>query len=95
MVVMEIRVTVNYTRPDDDGGETVVSDLAALPEDDVLTSTRNEMPVPIRTSFFIRDGRAELGFQKVQKNPRASRQHTYQEPGKPEAVLGPTACLGQ
>ena len=33
-----------------------------MPEDDVLTSTRNEMPVPIRTSFFIRDGRAELGF---------------------------------
>ena len=54
--------TVHYARPDDNGGETVVSDLAALPEDDVLTSTRNEMPVPIRTSFFIRDGRAELGF---------------------------------
>jgi len=54
--------TVHYARPDDDGGETVVSDLAALPEDDVLTATRNEMPVPIRTSFFIRDGRAELGF---------------------------------
>jgi len=33
--------------------------------------------------------------KKYRKIPRASRQHTYQEPGKPETVLGPTACLGQ
>ena len=53
---------VNYARPDDDGGETVVSDLAILPEEDVLTANRNEMPVPIRPTFFIYDGKAQLGF---------------------------------
>ncbi len=53
---------VNYTRPDDNGGETVVSDLMALPEEDILTAAQNEMPIPIRTSFLIYDGKAEVGF---------------------------------
>ena len=52
----------NYTRPDDEGGETVVSDLMALPEEDILTAAQNEMPVPIRPSFFVYDGKAEVGF---------------------------------
>jgi hypothetical protein len=52
----------NYTRPDDQGGETVVSDLMALPEEDILTAAQNEMPVPIRPSFFVYDGKAEVGF---------------------------------
>ena len=53
---------VNYVRPDDNGGETVVSDLAAMPEDEFLTAVQNEMAVPIRSSFFIYDGKAEVGF---------------------------------
>ena len=53
---------VNYTRPDDDGSETVVSDLAALPEGDVLSANRNEMAVPVPTSVFIHNGQAEIGF---------------------------------
>ena len=52
----------NYTRPDDEGGETVVSDLMALPEEEILTAAQNEMPVPIRPSFFVYDGKAEVGF---------------------------------
>ena len=52
----------NYTRPDDNGGETVVSDLMALPEEDILTAAQNEMAVPIRNTFFVYDGKAEVGF---------------------------------
>lgn len=52
----------NYTRPDDNGGETVVSDLVALPEDDILTAAQNEIMVPIRNSYFVYDGKAEVGF---------------------------------
>lgn len=33
--------------------------------------------------------------QNTEKIHWASRQHTYQEPGKPKAALGPTTCLGQ
>lgn len=53
---------VNYTRPDDNGGETVVTDLMALPEDDFLTAAQNEMVVPIRNSYFVYDGTAQVGF---------------------------------
>ena len=53
---------VNYTRPDDNGGETVVTDLMALPEDDILTAAQNEMAVPIRNSYFVYDGTAQVGF---------------------------------
>ena len=53
---------VNYTRPDDNGGETVVTDLMALPEDDILTAAQNEMAVPIRNSYFVHDGTALVGF---------------------------------
>ena len=53
---------VNYARPDDSGGETVVSDMMALPEEDVLTGAQNEMLVPIRNSFFVYDGTARVGF---------------------------------
>ncbi|MBR4716878.1 MAG: hypothetical protein IKP09_02350 [Lentisphaeria bacterium] len=52
----------NYTRPDDAGGEMVVSDLIALPEEDILTAAQNEVGVPIRNSYFIFDGKAEVGF---------------------------------
>ena len=52
----------NYTRPDDNGGETVVSDLVATPEEDILTAAQNEIMVPIRNSFFVYDGKAEVGF---------------------------------
>ncbi len=58
----------NYVRKDDLGGETVVSDLMALPEEDILTSAQNEMPVPIRNSYFIYDGKAEVGFLNKDKN---------------------------
>ena len=58
----------NYVRQDDLGGETVVSDLMALPEEDILTSSQNEMPVPIRNSFFIYDGKAEVGFLNKDRN---------------------------
>ena len=58
----------NYVRQDDLGGETVVSDLMALPEEDILTSSQNEMPVPIRNSYFIYDGKAEVGFLNKDKN---------------------------
>ena len=53
---------VNYVRPDDNGAETVVTDLMALPEDDFITATRSEIPVPIRPSYFIYDGEARVGF---------------------------------
>ena len=53
---------VNYTRPDDNGDETVVTDLMALPEDDILTAAQNEMAVPIRNSYFVYDGTAQVGF---------------------------------
>ena len=53
---------VNYTRPDDNGGETVVTDLMALPEEDILTAAQNEMVVPIRNSYFVYDGTAQVGF---------------------------------
>ena len=33
--------------------------------------------------------------KKYRKIPGASRQHTHQEPGTPEAALGPAAWLGQ
>jgi len=52
----------NYVRPDDAGGESVVTDLMALPEDDFLTAAQNEMVVPIRNSYFIFDGKAQVGF---------------------------------
>ena len=52
----------NYTRPDDNGEETVVTDLMALPEDDFLTAAQNETAVPIRNSYFVYDGKAEVGF---------------------------------
>ena len=52
----------NYVRPDDAGGETVVTDLMALPDDDFLTAAQNEMIVPIRNSYFIYDGKAQVGF---------------------------------
>jgi len=52
----------NYLRPDDAGGETVVSDLMALPEDDFLTAAQNEIAVPIRNTYFVFDGKAEVGF---------------------------------
>ena len=52
----------NYTRPDDVGGETVVSDLIALPEEDILTAAQNEIAVPIRNSYFVYNGKAEVGF---------------------------------
>ena len=58
----------NYVRQDDLGGETVVSDLMALPEEDILTSAQNEMAVPIRNSYFIYDGKAEIGFLNKDKN---------------------------
>ena len=32
---------------------------------------------------------------KHRRIPPTFRQHTYQEPGKPEAALGPSSCLGQ
>ena len=32
--------------------------------------------------------------KKYRKIPGASRQHTHQEPGTPEAALGPAAWLG-
>ena len=51
-----------YTRPDDVGGETVVSDWVALPEDSYLTAAQNEMAVPMRNSYFIYDGKAGVGF---------------------------------
>ena len=57
----------NYVREDDLGGETVVSDLMALPEEDILTSAQNEMAVPIRNSYFIYDGKAEVGFLNKDK----------------------------
>ncbi len=60
----------NYKRPDDSGGETVVSDMVALPEDDFLTAVQNETAVPIRNSFFIFDGKAEVGF--LNKDTRTS-----------------------
>ena len=59
---------VHYVRQDDLGGETEVSDLMALPEEDILTSSQNEMAVPIRNSFFIYDGKAEVGFLNMDKN---------------------------
>jgi len=49
-----------YVRSDDDGN--VVTDLVAMPEDDYLTAAQNEMVVPLRTSYFVYDGRAEVGF---------------------------------
>ena len=52
----------NYKRPDDAGGETVVSDLMALPEEDIITAVQSEIPVPIRNSYFVYDGKAEVGF---------------------------------
>ena len=58
----------NYVRQDDLGGETVVSDLMALPEEDILTSAQNEMAVPIRNSYFIYDGKAEVGFLNKDRN---------------------------
>ena len=59
---------VNYVRQDDLGGETVVSDFMALPEEDILTSVQNEMAVPIRNSYFIYDGKAEVGFLNKDRN---------------------------
>ena len=53
---------VNYKRPDDNGGESVVSDVVALPEDEFLTAFQNETAIPIRNSYFIYDGKAEVGF---------------------------------
>ena len=51
-----------YTRPDDVGGETVVSDWVAMPEDSYLTAAQNELAVPMRNSYFIYDGKAGVGF---------------------------------
>jgi hypothetical protein len=53
---------VNYTKPDDNGGETVVSDLLGMPEEEILTASQNEMSVPVRNSFFVFDGKARVGF---------------------------------
>ena len=58
----------NYVRKDDLGSETVVSDLVALPEEDILTSAQNEMAIPIRNSYFIYDGKAEVGFLNKDQN---------------------------
>ena len=55
-------LAATYTRPDDVGGETVVSDWVALPEDSYLTAAQNEMAVPMRNSYFIYDGKAGVGF---------------------------------
>jgi hypothetical protein len=58
----------NYTRPDDNGGETVVSDLIATPEEDILTAAQNEITVPIRNSYFVYDGKAQVGFLNKDTN---------------------------
>ena len=52
----------NYVRQDEGEGDTVVSDLMALPEEEILTAVQNEMAVPIRNSYFIYDGSARVGF---------------------------------
>ena len=59
---------VNYMRQDEGGGETVVSDLMALPEDEFLTAVQNETVVPIRNTYFVHDGKAEVGFLNTDTN---------------------------
>lgn len=58
----------NYKRPDDAGGEMVVSDLMAIPEDDYLTAVQNEIQVPLLNSYFIYDGKAKVGFLNKDTN---------------------------
>lgn len=60
--------TVNYTRQDDIGGETVVSDRLATDDESIFTAVQHEMIVPIRNMYFIRDGKAEVGFMNLDKN---------------------------
>ena len=53
----------NYKRSDGaDDEDMVVTDLVALPEDEYLSATQNELPVPILNSYFIYDGKAQVGF---------------------------------
>ena len=54
--------SVNYTRPEDNGGETVVSNLITMQEEEILTAVQNEMAVPVKNSYFVYDGKAQVGF---------------------------------
>lgn len=60
----------NYKRSDDTEGDMVVSDLVALPEDEYLSATQNELLVPVLNSYFIYDGKAQVGF--LNKDTRSS-----------------------